>query len=195
MNNRFVLENIKESQNNFLSVVAPIFTNHYDLEFVPVEDVNETLAKRLDTKCGIDYIAAFYENDLHQGVAVRVQKGINWKTFTVRKQLKSGAKTEFDKRKEAIQKGGIYPYWTLQAYVDRGTLEGVGVVRTKDLFEYIDSKSDGMRVTGTRKDTKGGQAVFLVCPWQDIANHGYRVWAYCKDRGCGIIKANNGRRR
>jgi hypothetical protein len=50
-----------------------------------------------------------------------VQWGNARNTFTIRYKRASGAKTEYQKRSEAIlnNKGYLYPYLTIQAYLDK----------------------------------------------------------------------------
>ena len=74
-----------------------------------------------------------------------------WDTFTVRFKRKSGAKTEYQKRAEAIlnNRGYLYPYLTIQAYLnkrgDATSLLSCGVVKTKDLYQYMFSNMPSIR--------------------------------------------------
>lgn len=66
---------------------------------------------------------------------VRVQWGINYKTFTIRYRRASGAVTEYAKRLAAIRgnDGALYPYLTIQAYADKreqGHLLSYAIVKT-----------------------------------------------------------------
>jgi hypothetical protein len=57
----------------------------------------------------------------------RIQTGVNYKTFTIRNKRKSGARTEYEKRKIAIEKGYLYPYLTVQAYVTDSAGSGLTI--------------------------------------------------------------------
>jgi hypothetical protein len=129
------------------------------------------LAKMLDMQAGIDgwHIK---ENGALRGIASRVQKGDKaWNTFTIRKERDSGHETEFAKRKRAIESDGaeIYPHLTVQAYAttENGPVTSVGVCRTKDIIEFIETKKPRTRRTSN--------AEFFVCPWADMQQNGYKV--------------------
>ena len=95
---------------------------------------NNELQQVLDF-AGIDYMYA--ENGLVKGLAMRIQKGKCWDTFTIRKSRYSGTETEFEKRKFAIENYGIYPYFTVQAYIEDDKLSGLAICKTKDLWDMI----------------------------------------------------------
>jgi hypothetical protein len=86
---------------------------------VPVESVTSAgFAKQLDVLAGVDAWQVVDESGMRP-LASRVQAGwgrIN--TFTIRWSLPSGARTEIDKRIDAIRDGYLYPAVTVQAYLD-----------------------------------------------------------------------------
>jgi hypothetical protein len=100
-----------------------------------------SLCETLDGMCGIDFLQS-YERGC-RGIASRVQFGdINWRTFTVRQRTLAGHRTEFIKRKEAIEGGQIYPYWTCQAYINHaGKLLSVGLAKTECVYEAINAQT------------------------------------------------------
>jgi hypothetical protein len=143
-------DDLKDSVKDFRDQVAPVIEDWTDGRNVSVEAVtDDEMAEELDQTAGVDSWNVKHD-DIVRGVASRVQY-LNRlpfdsppDTFTVRKERPSGAKTEFEKRLYAIRKGGLYPHWTTQAYVDepRGELLSVGRVRTKDLIEHIEDGSE-----------------------------------------------------
>lgn len=110
---------LTKSATAFRDVVWPVICD--DLgggELVPVESVTAaSFAKDLDTLAGVD---AWQVADPHgmRSIASRVQSG--WgplNTFTIRWSVRSGARTEIDKRIDAIRDGFLYPLITVQAYL------------------------------------------------------------------------------
>jgi hypothetical protein len=77
-----------------------------------------------------------------RGIALRIQTIKSpykpYNTFTVRNKRQSGAKTEYEKRKYAIESGYLYPYLTVQAYVnEQGKLISFAVSKTVDIMDMI----------------------------------------------------------
>lgn len=173
MANQNVINDMRESMA-WLEQAKPIIARLLNGGVtVPVEGDDNQVCKILDMTCGTDYIHVYAERGLVVGVASRIQDmGKNWRTFTVRKERDSGAKTEFEKRKYAIQKGGIYPLLTMQGYVVNGKIDGIAIVKTVDLMRYVDEGHATIRHTGADQN---GQASFFVCPWDDMRKHGIRV--------------------
>jgi hypothetical protein len=140
---------LKDSVKDFRDQVAPVIEEWTDGRNVSVEAVtDDEMAEELDQTAGVDSWNVKHD-DIVRGVASRVQylNDLPYDTppdtFTIRKERQSGAKTEFEKRLHAIRKGGLYPHWTTQAYLDEpgGELLSIGRVRTKDLIEYIEDGS------------------------------------------------------
>lgn len=112
-------------------------------ELISTELDGGRLAEIFDTYAGIDAIHVWRGNV--RGVAVRVQWGVNYKTFTIRYRRHSGAPTEYAKRIAALRgnDGAMYPYLTIQAYADKrdgGKLLSYAIVKTADLYEFIDKR-------------------------------------------------------
>jgi len=88
-------------------------------DLVPVESVaSAAFAKDLDVLAGVDAWQVVKLSGMRP-LASRVQAGwgrIN--TFTIRYSLRSGARTEIDKRIDAIRDGFLFPAITVQAYLD-----------------------------------------------------------------------------
>jgi hypothetical protein len=129
------------------------------------------LAKLLDMRAGIDGWHLMQGGGI-RGIASRIQKGDKvWETFTVRRSRSSGADTEFQKRKDAIQAkdGQIYPHLTVQAYAktEQGPVLAAGICKTADLIAFIES---GMAEVRTASN-----ATFFVCSWSRMMDAGYKV--------------------
>ncbi|MBU1289908.1 hypothetical protein KKG85_01550 [Patescibacteria group bacterium] len=102
-----------------------------------------------------------------RGIASRVQFGnTDWKSFTVRYKRSSGATTEYEKRKLAIygDRGLLYPYLTVQAYVkENNEFMSAGVIKTKDLFNCLDDP----KLYEIRKNKSDGN-IFRFVRWSKI---------------------------
>ena len=181
-----VMTDMRKSME-YVKVAQPILKKLlHGGEIMPVEGDDNEVCKMLDMTCGTDYFHVYADRGLVWGVASRVQeydpdkdfcnKG-PFNTFTIRKERASGARTELDKRRYAIKKGGVYPFLTMQAYINikTGKIESLAVVKTTDLMEYIDKGSAEERHTG--KD-QHGQAAFLFVPWDALIKDGYNVLKY-----------------
>jgi hypothetical protein len=155
-------DDLTTSNHLFLNFVWPkIATQCGGGEIKPVEIIDDNIiARELDILCGID-IWQTINGAGARGIASRVQdcQATNWRTFTIRYKRDSGAKTEYEKRKEAIETGKyIYPYLTCQAYFDGEKFLGCGVARTVDIFNAI--KLDKIKKTSN--------ASFLVIDFDDV---------------------------
>lgn len=146
-------------------------------EIIPVEGSDDEVCRLLDMTCGTDYLQAYRNKGLVWGVASRIQtikdgyKPFN--TFTVRKARESGASTEYEKRVYAIKNGGIYPFLTMQAFVDKDdNFLSVGIARTTDIMEFVEKGLAYKKNTGKEQI---GQAEFYVCKWQQMQNSGYKI--------------------
>lgn len=130
-------------------------------EIYSAETSDNEVLRKVDVLSGVDLIV---ERKGHLfGVASRVQFGINYQTFTIRKQRQSGTKTELEKRIEAIKLGAIYPKWTLQMYCDEGNdVLGLAVCLTSDLYDYV---NNGGFTTTRHSDNK-----FICIEWRDLAD-------------------------
>ena len=139
-----------------------------DGEIISIEESNNNILLLFDKYSGIDYLR---KNNIGiQGIASRVQFGNDWNTFTIRARRISGAKTEYEKRKEQIDKGYIFPYYTLQAYFDNRkdlNLLSVCIIKTIDLYNEIENN---MHVK-----TKTSDNVFKFISWSDIDQNKMKI--------------------
>ena len=142
-----------------------------------VEGDDNEICRMLDTTCGTDYFQVYEKSGLVYGIASRFQYGKNWASFTVRKARQSGAMTEYEKRRRAIERGGIYPFLTMQAYIDEktGCVNALGIAKTTDLMEFVDF---GLAQEQHTRHDKIGQAAFYVAYWDKMKQAGYNVMVY-----------------
>lgn len=148
-------EDFKATQKRF-ALIKPYIEKDICSKIISVEGQGE-LEKMLDIYAGIDYLA-LSENGL-RGISSRIQTGKNWHTFTIRKEKSTGNKTEYEKRVKGISSGYIYPYYTLQAYLDTATID-YAICRTEDLYRFI---KDNPTKVGQNKTTN---AQFLIVDWR-----------------------------
>lgn len=150
-------------------------------EIHPIEGDDNRICKILDQTCGMDYLQVYEDRKLTWGIASRIQtynpSKKPWNSFTVRKARASGAATEYEKRRDAIAHGGLYPYLTMQAYVNEhtGEIDSLAIARTVDIMEFVDSGKANERHTNADKI---GQAAFFVVYWDEMEKSGYRVLRY-----------------
>ena len=167
---------------DYVEKARPVIEQLLKGRMVAVEGDTNEICQMLDKTCGTDYFQVYEEHGLVWGVASRMQEIDTarfkrpFNTFTVRKGRKSGAKTEYEKRKDAIKNGGVYPYLTMQGYFDKqdGHLMSLGIARTVDIMEFIDSGHAETRRTGWEQS---GQAEFYVVRWEDFKQK-YKLCEY-----------------
>lgn len=164
-------ENLSWSNAAFKDLVWPKLEPQIQGTIIHVETATDSaLAKEFDTLSGIDawHIHTSYGI---RGIASRVQEcdaDRPYDTFTVRKSKTNGAKTEYQKRLEAIDSdmGWLYPAITVQAYITdkyAGDLISFGVCYTYELIRHIQWQGDKALVQRTY------DAEFYVVPFSDIA--------------------------
>jgi hypothetical protein len=125
------------------------------------------LARMLDMRAGID--GWHLRDEGMRGIASRIQKGNDWRTFTIRMKRDSGATTEYEKRNTAINGGWIYPRITIQAYAqtEKGPILSIGIAYTSDIIGFINK--------GLHRIRNINNATFAVCEWIKMKTNGYRV--------------------
>ena len=156
-------------------------------EIKPVEGRDDEICLMLDQNCGTDYFQIFGNghklDGVVWGVGSRFQKVCHgckpFDTFTIRKERESGAKTEFEKRKLAIERNGIYPYLTMHGYYDEsnGEILSLAIARTKDIWQCIEEGHADERHTG---ENQIGQAKFFYLYWDKVKNLGFPIKIYRK---------------
>ena len=151
-------------------------------EIVQVEKINNDVCAMLDTKAGIDYFQV-YDDEKHAlngvvwGIASRFQVGKSWETFTIREERESGATTEYEKRKKAIERDGEYPYLNIHGYVTKSDEEiiSIAIARTKDIFKCIEA---GLCTRNHTNPDQVGQSGFIVVEWDTVKRQGYPIVIY-----------------
>ncbi len=175
-----------DSSFDFLRVVWPAIKPMLGGgKLIPMEGkVDSNLAQLFDLNSGID-CWHFSANGQMRGIASRIQwTDRNWKTFTVRYSRKSGTRTEYDKRIEAIRdfdaRGWLYPFLTVQAYIcpprRYGDLIDVAIVKTSDLIDVctgILESADGFAQAGQINETSN--AKFICVNWDWLKANGYQI--------------------
>jgi hypothetical protein len=161
---------LKRSSQQFKEILQADILDKLHGEFEIVEGVTvEKMARLLDVLGGVDVWHVDHENGM-RGIALRIQTtSKNWHTFTIRNKRDSGAKTEYEKRKNAINNNYIYPYLTIQAYINNENRPvSWAVARTADIIKMIDGGHCNTKHTGLNQI---GQAEFYVVDWYDM-----KIW-------------------
>jgi hypothetical protein len=147
-------------------------------KIVIVEGVTaDWMTRMFDAVSGID--VWYIDNDIGiRGIASRCSFGNKvWNTFTIRKSIDTGRKTEHEKKAYAIDNNWLYPYWTIQAYIDdeNKRLLTFAVAKTEDILEMI--MQDKCKVKDT-KGRMGGIDYFYSVDWHEMRKEGYQVIIY-----------------
>lgn len=178
-----VMQDMRQSME-FVRIAQPILKKILNGgEIMAVESQDNEICEMLDRTCGTDYFHVYKNLGLVWGVASRIQKynpdrkERPFNSFTVRKARDSGAATEYEKRKTAIERGGVYPFLTMQAYINVKTneIETLAIVKTQDLMDFVDKGLAVERHTGAEQY---GQAAFFVVYWDSMKKAGYKVIEY-----------------
>lgn len=169
------------SSRVFVDIVWPAITDIVGGgRLKPVEgNAEKGLEQDLDMLAGIDGFQMLDKQGVMRSIATRVQwippQRSAYRTFTIRKSRPNGAKTEREKRLDAIEHrdlGCLYPHLTIQAYVRKSTEEllSVGIIRTIDLFACVrDHPSND-----TNKAGNGGEG-FEIYHFDYLRDYGYDV--------------------
>lgn len=169
--------------NSDFAKFAPALLSRIKGQLIYLETDPGPLPQMFDKYSGIDAIQVVDNN--MRGIALRVQWGRDYRTFSIRYKRKSGAKTEYEKRRNAIfgGKGYLYPYLTIQAYLDkRGAakrLLSCCVVRTMDLYQYIEDNI--VCLERTKKVAPDGNE-FLVVGFDELATAGFTTIIFSSDQ-------------
>lgn len=135
----------------------------FRLKYISIEgQASDALYQMFDMQCGIDVWC--YNKFGARGLASRIQvSSKSWRSFTIRKSRKSGAITEYEKRKKAISENWLYPYYTMQAYINKSeVLLEFAICKTEELIKYIEEGNATIKETNPNQQ---GQAEFYVIYW------------------------------
>lgn len=171
---------LSRSQRDFTDKVWPVIKPLCGGgDIIPVELVSKAeFSKHLDILAGIDVWHQF--DTLSAGPALRgIASRVQWvparcfDTFTVRRSLRSGEPTEYQKRMAALTegRGALFPYFTVQAYIDRddGVLLHGAFARTEDVLAAV--SEDRVRVNPVDGST------FYWAPFADVSDiHEFGEW-------------------
>jgi hypothetical protein len=194
------LENdLRESSRAFLDLAWPVISPRIGGgKIMPVETVTDSsFTKALDQLAGIDAWQVFGNQEGIRGIASRMQKDSDFRTFTVRYRRMGGSETEWAKRIRAIDsnRGALLPFITIQGYYGtvRNELLSVAAIRTTDLFETMRPfETDAVRYRKWQDDdwssslpcskppcymqrVGGCGNWFFVCPWE-LVKHKCVIW-------------------
>lgn len=178
-------QDLTDSIRDFSSIVLPKLKEIGLIkgELIPIETVttHKDLIKWFDLLSGVD-IWQIIEDQGIRGIANRIQWGKKaWDTFTIRKHRHTQTKTEYVKRKEAINSGGslLYPYYTIQSYISErrtGELLSTAIAKTDDIIKMCDSGHWQVRERTTKSDGN----IFVAVPWSLMKASNCRIGIWHK---------------
>jgi hypothetical protein len=163
----------RQSHNDFMRLLRQPLEKLLEGNIVSTEG-NGEIGQLLDTRGGIDAILDHPKFGLF-GIGIRIQYGHNYRTFTIRKQRETQAKTEYGKYTDALVENAIIPKLTIHAYIDEktGMLLSAAIALTRDIYDCIHRGHCDVRVTG---NDQIGRAAFYVVDWDTLRNNG--KWIY-----------------
>jgi hypothetical protein len=166
-----------QAANNLFATFIGEISSQMKGELISTELEGGKLAEIFDRYAGIDAVHVWGGGV--RGVAVRIQWGTNYKTFTIRYKRTTGAATEYAKRLAAVRgnDGALYPYLTIQAYADRrdgGRLLSYAIVKTSDLYEYIAGRMRDVNgvISGIRFNRCPEGNIFLYVSFGELIEAG-----------------------
>ena len=132
--------------------------------------------QQMDRKSGIDARYDTRRPDFTGSLAIRLQWGHPWRTFSIRGHRPGDSLTELTKRLDAR---GDQPRATLQAYLAeprrQGDLLCVAVVITDDLLRYAREHLDELEWRTNPAMDNGGHVTFPFVRWSDLQTAGYKL--------------------
>lgn len=169
-----VAPSFNKSAIDFRARVQPVINEVLELtgRWIDVGLIQQDVCSQLDRVAGIDALHISADGAIATSFAYRCQYiKAGWhpfRTFTSRTVLTTGRHTERHKRLSAIASGGMYPHWTLQAYMTEGDqdrrLLSVGLIRTQDLYDWVERNYQGGLLTAG-----AGGNQFEVYPFDAVA--------------------------
>lgn len=148
----------------------------------------DEVRRHLDVLAGIDA----YQRWLYgmRGIASRVQY-THFDSFTIRLSRPGyGGPSEYDKRLYAIthkDEGILYPYWTIQAYIDKenNDIISIGVAKTEELFLYVERLSHQIIRWHSKVRTTYSGETFIPIFWheyEETDNYFFKFTPSMRDR-------------
>ncbi len=163
----------------FLEKHCPAFQGHV---LSPKEMQPEAIGHAADMIGGVDYWVT--ARGQMYSIATRVQwVEKDYKSFTIRCGRSSRCDTEMQKRLAAHVNDALSPSWTVQAYIDPATetLRRVGVIRTKELVEWILNYVNGGGRFNVLRSDDGCEATFIPVWWSALKSQP-SFWCYPPER-------------
>ncbi len=148
---------------------------------VSVDKDFKKLAHDFDSLSGIDIWQVENKSGII-GIANRIQwTDKNWASFTIRAKRESGYETEYQKRVRALKSNGkyIYPYITIQSYIEEPRREGklisMGMGFTKDIIIMIKKGKYKIRINPIDKTE------FYAVFWKEMEECSFKVIIWSND--------------
>jgi len=174
-----------DAEHDLMEQVGPILTSLTGSRCISVEAMSNPVTNDLDIDAGIDFYLKFERAPLFT-FASRIQwRHYNghhapWSnraapmTYTIRCLSGRGESwVELEKKRAALTTGGLYPRWTLQAYLERpgGPVENMGWCLTEDLYAHLDLYAQA-NVEPPKRINPQDNSEFIYVDWRWVP--GYR---------------------
>ena len=158
------------SRRAFEEFVKPVLRVEFKTDAIlSTERQRNAFEKSLDCDFGVDAIIVTQDGTMIP-VASRVQFGLNFKAFSIRRSRPTGTPTEYHKLFNALTTGvGICPAFHVQAFAS-GHEATIALVETVELMRYVYKHHDQWRISDSGE-------TFYVAPFADVAAQVYRVGA------------------
>ena len=173
-------KDLGKSANDFEIYVKPHVLRLLKGKIKTVEGVTDDwMTRMLDVIGGVD--AWYIDNEKGiRGIASRCFNANKdwrkeWASFTIRLSRGTKNKTEYLKLVESLEEGWLYPYWTIQAYINHESkrLVAFAIAKTEDVLDMIEKGKCEERKT---KHLKTGESSFYVIKWQEMRDAGYKIY-------------------
>jgi len=163
----------RQSQSDFIRLLQKPLEQLLEGKIVSTE-CEETVARLLDIRAGIDAILDHPKYGLF-GIGIRIQYGRDYRTFTIRKQRETQAKTEYAKHVNALAEDAMTTKFNIHAYLDEksGALHSAAIALTCDIYDCIDRSLCDVRATG---NDQIGRAAFYIVDWDTLKNN--KMWIH-----------------
>lgn len=139
------------------------------------ENHNTDFERELDQKWGIDAVIRF-TNSTYLPISLRIQDGIDYRSFTVRTSRDTHAPTEFSKRDNEIRKRiVIRPSGLLQIYLDyENHVTSAGYIEWREIIRYCNYHLTPLDANVEVIDRDGSVQRMHRCFWCEMKKYGFR---------------------
>lgn len=150
----------KQSFRNFHKFAAPALQALFGTKRIfSTERHDSELATFFDF-AGVDAIIVTEDGEIYL-CSSRVQFGVNYSAFSIRRSRPNGAMTEYDKLQKPLQ---VKPTFHIQTFVDKDEQSAiVACAETVDLLKYINKHRDQWRTAPTGE-------TFYYIPFAELEN-------------------------